>query len=78
MRSQVTRIAIVVLALGLARYACADLIPTPDFSDHAIPTSAVPAAHSAAWVIVDIVGSAGRPFPVDVLRARVPFAQRTC
>lgn len=51
-------VVIAMLAWGLSGYVCADLIPTPDFSDHPIPTTAAPVADSQWWAIVDMVALA--------------------
>ena len=54
MRSYSAIVALVVLTVGLLSHASAELIPTPDFSDHPIPTSRAPQARSAWWGAVDM------------------------
>ena len=44
----------VVFMASLAQPAAADLIPTPDFSAHPIPTTAVPSVKSDAWQVFDV------------------------
>lgn len=44
-----------LLAFGLTAGHCADLIPTPEFSDHAIPTTTVPAADAQWWAVLDVL-----------------------
>lgn len=54
MRMLVPAVVFTLLGLFLASCACAQLISTPDFSDHAIPTSEVADPSSNWWVPVDI------------------------
>jgi polyferredoxin len=44
-----------LLPFVLAGRALGELIPTPEFSDHAIPTVAVPNAGADSWQAVDVV-----------------------
>ena len=53
-------VAVVTLvALGSTTGQCADLIPTPEFSDHPIPTTSVPHADSQAWAVLDVFALIG-------------------
>jgi polyferredoxin len=54
MKRLVSTAVVVILALGLAHHVQADLIPTPDFSNHAIPTTSVHHPESSWWVLADI------------------------
>ncbi len=47
-------IAALTLALAASGTACADLIPTPSFSDHAIPHTVVPGTRSQLWQYLDV------------------------
>ena len=51
-------VAIVLLAAAAGPAFGADLIPTPDFSDHPIPTSQAPKADAAWWGWADIAALA--------------------
>jgi hypothetical protein len=48
-----------VLILSSPARVAAELIPTPEFSNHAIPTVTVPAANSAIWAAVDVIALLG-------------------
>jgi formate hydrogenlyase subunit 6/NADH:ubiquinone oxidoreductase subunit I len=54
MRKLVPIAVVAWLGLFLTGSACAQLISTPDFSDHPIPTSQVAEASSGGWVAIDI------------------------
>lgn len=60
-KSAPTIAALIALAafFGPAAIVCGELIPTPDFSDHPIPTSAAPAADAVWWTWVDIAALVG-------------------
>lgn len=51
-------VATLLLALGLQDAAWAELVPTPDFSDHPIPTSQAPSPDAIWWSWVDITALA--------------------
>ncbi len=59
MRTLASTVVFAVLGLFLSSCACAQLIPTPDFTEHLVPTSQMPAPSSSWWVTVDIVALAG-------------------
>lgn len=44
-----------IFSLAISGSAFAELIPTPTFSDHAIPTASVPDPNNSIWPILDIV-----------------------
>ncbi len=54
MRTCAPVLTLVLLGPFLAGSACAQLIGTPDFSDHTIPTSQVADPASNGWALVDI------------------------
>lgn len=53
-KSSAIALVLLLLAIGLTGHAYADLISTPDFSDHPIPTTAVPGADATWWNWLDI------------------------
>lgn len=58
MTSRTRLIGVILLAVaiaGFAAVAAAELIPIPEFSDHAIPTSNLPVPADTVWPILDVV-----------------------
>lgn len=55
MKTRGTIFGFMMLAVGLASPVCAQVIPTPDFSDHLIPTGSVPQPDSTWWELADIM-----------------------
>ena len=50
------RVAVVCLTLAVAiGTAAGELIPTPEFSHHPIPTTQVPGSEAAFWDYLDVV-----------------------
>lgn len=50
----VVTLVFLLATIGAAASVCADLIPTPDFSDHPIPTQSAPRADAFWWAWGDI------------------------
>ncbi len=56
MRTLVSIVVLTVLGIFSANCAWAQLIPTPDFTDHVVPTSEAAEPGSTWWEVTDIVG----------------------